>query len=81
MLEFAEKLTYDPRGMTEDDLDKLRGVGFSDENVVDIVLVTAYRNFINRVHIALALSPEPMRERNPGVVDAVLAETATKRSH
>jgi uncharacterized peroxidase-related enzyme len=80
MLEFAEKLTYAPWSMTEDDLETLRQAGFSDENIVDIVNVTAYRNFINRVHIALGLSPEGMRQRIPNVVDAILAETAVKQT-
>ncbi len=79
MLEFAEKLTYAPWTMAEEDLDTLRQAGFSDENIVDIVTVTAYRNFINRVHIALGLSPEGMKERMPNVVDAILKETEIKQ--
>ena len=79
MLEFAEKLTYAPWSVVEEDLDKLREAGFSEENVVDIVLVASYRNFINRVHIALGLSPDGFRERIPQVVDAIVAETEVKR--
>jgi uncharacterized peroxidase-related enzyme len=80
MLEYAEKLTYSPWAMTDEDLDELRAAGFSEENIVDIVLVTAYRNFINRVHIALGLSPEGMKQRMPNVVDAILEETEFKRA-
>lgn len=80
MLEFAEKLTYSPWAMTEDDIEALRAAGFSDENIVDIVNVAAYRNFINRVHIGLGLSPEAMRQRIPDVVEAILEETNLKRS-
>lgn len=80
MLEYSEKLTFAPWSMTDADLDALRDAGFSEENIVDIVLVAAYRNFINRVHIALGLSPESMRERLGGVLDEIVAETETKRA-
>jgi hypothetical protein len=66
--------------MTEADIEGLRQAGFSEEQIVDIVLVAAYRNFINRVHIALGLSPESMRARLGGVLDDILAETEVKRA-
>ncbi len=53
MLEFAEKLTYQPSMVTQNDVDGLRAVGFSDVNVYDLVMLVAYRNFINRVHDGL----------------------------
>lgn len=80
MLTYAEKLTSMPWSVTEDDLAELRAVGFSDENIVDIVLVTAYRNFINRVHLALGLSPDFLRQRmGPELVEAIVKETAAKQ--
>ena len=33
MLVFAEKLTFDHHSMSEDELNKLRNTGFSDENI------------------------------------------------
>ena len=49
MLEFAEKLTFTPGRLTEDDVQELRKVGFSDGEILGIVLASAYRNFITRV--------------------------------
>lgn len=53
MLEFAEKMTFDPAGMTEGDVQKLRAAGFSDEDILSIALLAAYRNFIVRIADAL----------------------------
>ncbi len=58
MLTFCEKLNFNPSATTEDDLQTLRDVGFSDEQVVDIVVHVAYRNFIGRIHDGLGLSIE-----------------------
>jgi len=49
MLEFSEKLTVTPGQMNETDLEELRQVGFSEHEVLAIVLAAAYRNFIARV--------------------------------
>jgi alkylhydroperoxidase family enzyme len=63
MLEFDEKLNFQPSGTTEVDVQKLRDAGFSDENILDIVALTAYRNFMNRLHGGLGLSLDNLRER------------------
>jgi uncharacterized peroxidase-related enzyme len=49
MLEFAEKLTLYPGAMKEDDINGLREIGFSDEEILSITLITNYFNFVNRV--------------------------------
>jgi uncharacterized peroxidase-related enzyme len=53
MLTFAEKMTLDAASMTEGDVQALRAAGFSDEHILDITVLTAYRNFITRVADAL----------------------------
>ena len=45
----AQKLTASPDAMTEADVETLREAGWSDRAVLDIVLVTAYFNFVNRI--------------------------------
>lgn len=55
MLEFAEKLTLTPNNMRESDVQKLRDVGWSDRDVLDIVQVCAYFNFRVRVVDGLGL--------------------------
>jgi uncharacterized peroxidase-related enzyme len=63
MLEFAEKLTFEPSRIGEDDVAALRDAGFDDLGIYDIVLATAYRNFINRVNDGLGVSTEKLRDR------------------
>ncbi len=61
MLEFCEKLNFTPSRMTQDDIQKLRDAGFNDENILDIVACTAYRNFVNRIHDGLGMSVDILR--------------------
>jgi uncharacterized peroxidase-related enzyme len=63
MLEFAEKLTFQPAQIDQSDIDALRAAGFDDLGIYDIVLVTAYRNFINRVNDGLGVSTDKVRAR------------------
>ncbi len=55
MLEFAEKLTLTPSNMRESDAQKLREVGWTDRDILDIVHVCAYFNFRVRVVDGLGL--------------------------
>jgi uncharacterized peroxidase-related enzyme len=67
LLDYAVKLTKDPRGASRAVLDALRGLGYTDEAVVDAVQCIGYFNFINRVLDALGVDPEPgMRYLGPG---------------
>ncbi len=52
----AEKLTSAPGAMTESDLFELRAVGLSDRDILDLTLITAYFNFVNRVALGLGVS-------------------------
>ena len=52
----AEKLTTAPGAMTESDLGELRAVGLSDSDILDITLVTAYFNFVNRIAMGLGVN-------------------------
>ncbi len=55
MLEYAEKLTLTPSNMREQDVQKLRDVGWTDRDILDIVHVCAYFNFRVRVVDGLGL--------------------------
>lgn len=57
-LEYAEKLTERPSEMTRADVRALRAHGFTDEDIHDIVQITAYFNYINRIADALGVPPE-----------------------
>lgn len=51
----AEKLTSAPAAMTESDLDELRAAGLEDRDILDLTLITAYFNFVNRIAMGLGV--------------------------
>lgn len=57
MLDMAAKITCAPDTCGEEDIDRLRAHGFSDEDIMDIVQVAAFFNYSNRVANALDLRP------------------------
>ncbi|MFQ6005774.1 MAG: peroxidase-related enzyme [Woeseia sp.] len=52
----AEKLTSAPSAMTESDLAPLRAEGLTDQDILDITLIVAYFNFVNRIALGLGVS-------------------------
>lgn len=58
MLEYAEKLTRDPCGMTRASCVKLKKSGFRDSDILDIVQVVAYYNYVNRLACGLGVELE-----------------------
>ena len=58
MLEYAEKVTNDAPSIDRHDIDRLRGYGFSDEQISDIALCAAFRNFISRYFDAVGATPD-----------------------
>ena len=59
MLDFAVKLTRDSRATTRDDLEALRAAGFSDTAIHDIVQITGFFAYYNRLADGLGIDPEP----------------------
>lgn len=57
MLDFAVKVTEESHRCTEEDVEALRRAGWVDENIMDIVEVTAMFNFTNRLANALGWIP------------------------
>lgn len=55
----AEKLTNAPGAMTESDLGELRAVGLDDRDILDLSLITAYFNFVNRLALGLGVAYTP----------------------
>jgi|TARA_B100001105_G_scaffold183932_1_gene148862 uncharacterized peroxidase-related enzyme len=58
MLLYAVKLTRAPADMTTNDVDGLRQAGFTDRDVLDIVEVTAYYAYANRIADGLGVPDE-----------------------
>ncbi|HLW58407.1 MAG TPA: hypothetical protein VKV57_00620 [bacterium] len=59
MLAFAEKVTLHAYRVTQADVDELRGHGFADAEILDIILAAAARNFYSRVVDAVGAVPDP----------------------
>ena len=58
MLTYAVKLTLTPGEMVEADVEALRAVGFSDRDILDIVEVTSYYAYANRIADGLGVPTE-----------------------
>ncbi len=59
MLDFAVRLTTEPGAVTEAHLEPLRAEGLTDRDVLDLVEVTAYYAYANRIADGLGLTTEP----------------------
>ncbi len=55
MLDYAVRLTTAAYQMMPEDRDRLRAVGFDDVGILQITLIAAWFNYINRVADALGL--------------------------
>ncbi|MFQ5683943.1 MAG: carboxymuconolactone decarboxylase family protein [Candidatus Binatia bacterium] len=49
MLAFTEKFTLNPSELSGKDLEELRSVGFSESEILAIVLGAGYRNWVDRI--------------------------------
>ena len=58
MLSYAVKLTVDPSGVSNDDVESLRAAGFSDLDVLHIAEVVAYYAYANRIADGLGIPLE-----------------------
>jgi uncharacterized peroxidase-related enzyme len=57
MLQFALKVSLDAPGIADDDFERLRGHGFSDEDVWDIGAIAAFFAMSNRMANLVSLRP------------------------
>lgn len=58
MLDYVVKITRDATKVWKDDHEKLRGAGFDDRGILQITLIAAWFNYINRVADALGVGRE-----------------------
>ena len=65
MLDFAVKLTREPASVHQADVQKLRGLGLSDEQILSAVLITCFFNFLTR--LADGLGVEVSAERQEAI--------------
>ena len=63
MFEYAIKLTKTPHTINQNDINALRKCGFSDEDILNINLITSYFNFVNRIALGLGVEFTPEEAR------------------
>jgi len=59
MLSYAETIARDASRVTQEDIARLRSVGFTDAQICDIALCAAFRSFVSRFFDAVGAGPEP----------------------
>ena len=64
MLEYVVKLTRDATQCSPADHKKLRAVGFDDRGILQITLIAAWFNYINRVADALGVGRDGQVEKS-----------------
>ena len=62
MLEYAAKLTRDPTSMQKSDVEGLRALGLSDEQILSVVLITCNFNFMTRLADGLGVEVDEGRQ-------------------
>jgi len=55
ILGYVSKLTRTPSDVCKDDIEKLRSVGFTDNEILDVTLICSYFNFVNRIVLGLGV--------------------------
>jgi alkylhydroperoxidase family enzyme len=55
MLDYVAQLTHDATGISRQDHERLRAVGFDDRGILQITLIASWFNYINRVADALGV--------------------------
>ena len=64
MLDFAAKLTRTPSDMGQEDVQRLRNHGLSDEQILSTVLITCTFNFMTRLADSLGVEPSVDRQES-----------------
>ena len=58
MLDYVTLLTKNPCNIRRKDFDKVKAAGFAEADVLDLVQVTAYFNYVNRLACGLGVELE-----------------------
>jgi uncharacterized peroxidase-related enzyme len=59
LCDFAVLMTCEPARVSQGDVDRLRGHGWSDAAIHDAIQVVSFFNYINRVADAVGIEDEP----------------------
>ncbi|HKL75062.1 MAG TPA: peroxidase-related enzyme [Halanaerobiales bacterium] len=62
MLCYAEKLTKKPNSVKKEDIKRLKEIGLSDKDILDLNQVVSYFNYVNRIAEGLGIDLEEGKE-------------------
>ena len=62
MLDYAVKLTRDPSSLQKTDIEALRSLGLSDEQILSVALITCTFNFMTRLADGLGVEVPPGKQ-------------------
>lgn len=72
LMDLADKVARDATSVTNDDIDRLRDLGLSDREILDVVLAAAARSFFSKTLDALGVDPDAKYlELEPGLRDTL----------
>ncbi len=72
LMAFAQKITTDAQHIGEKDYDELRGLGLTDEEILDVVLTCTARSFFSKTLDALGAEPDEIyKELEPELVEVL----------
>jgi uncharacterized peroxidase-related enzyme len=73
VMDLAEQVVDDAGSIRDDDLDRLRALGLSDLEIMDVVLAASARCFFSKALDALGVQPDSSyRELDPELRDALV---------
>ena len=79
MLEFAESLTVDPSNTKAAYVEELKSVGWTDEDIVDIVHITCLFNYMDRVADGLGVELESDKGWEPMLEKLAFKDDSTAK--
>ena len=82
IMDLAERVVADATAITDSDLQRLRELGLSDDDIMDVVLAAAGRCFFSKALDALGILPDAsyMDEYAPEDLDALVVGRPIARS-
>jgi alkylhydroperoxidase family enzyme len=73
VMDLAERVVDDATSIGDDDLQRLRDLGLSDTDIMDVVLAAAARCFFSKTLDALGAEPDAeFRELDPGLLEVLV---------
>jgi uncharacterized peroxidase-related enzyme len=72
VIDLADKVATDATSVTQGDIERLRGLGLTDAEILDVVLAAAARCFFSKVLDAVGCDPDAaFNELEPGLREAL----------